>query len=163
MKVKPPMAGLALHEDLLQCDPGIHWATMLYTMRNSFGEAAVPDDVQGSCVQHHTTRQQCYTSLAEPSQSGLESSQTLSEVICFKRHVTSTVRSHTETRPSILSIIVELMNVDGRSNPSCMDKQTNERTNDKKHTKKAPAPAPPPAPAPACVTFKCMNEATTAI
>ena len=29
MKVKPPMAGRALHEDLLQRDPGIHWAACL--------------------------------------------------------------------------------------------------------------------------------------
>ena len=58
----------------------------------------------------------------ESNQSSLESSQTLCEMICFKRHITSTVRSHTETRPSILSVLPELMNVDGRSNPSCMDK-----------------------------------------
>ena len=69
----------------------VHLATMHYVTRNSFGGAVVPDDVKGTCVQDHITRQQCYTSLAEPSESGLQSSQILREIICCKRRITSTV------------------------------------------------------------------------
>ena len=81
-------------------------------MRDPFGGAAVPDDVQGARFQHHNTRQQCYPSFTEPIYGSLESFK--SSAKSYASRGKSPAQS---SRQSVLSNLRKFVNVDGRSNP----------------------------------------------